>query len=523
MPQHKKKEGRDLSIELEDPSAPLYPGSVVRKHPIGEYVNINVRLLGRAKGKLYHPGIKDGRAGTVRTGSPFWNRPDFTVNFRNTFADVNVRGRPRRWKFEIMIPKVTQRLTDPGEEQNEGFAVVGHALPPSNAWKASHLSKSLEVYVEYWLEAVMRPTQPPRYSEEATLPLRVLEMPSLMPISNFELRGLRFPVSVTGPKDCCWGKMEEMHCLLSVDCPSILQFGAAVPFGIKLMLVGSSAIKHFNNVLPMPKVCVTSAYFKILTETQIPDPLIQKGSLFTWAARLDEEIEGRDTRSCDAREAMIGPVGSSEKSLDLGRVMGLRLDVDGSLNGAWFRTASRRTRPVQTVTPQFTTYTMRTKKALFWDITLSIGGRKAWICSPERATLLPAAAEKTTSVAPAPAPTATFTTTISSLANGELVVHRSTPRAELGNKTETADSRRYDYMYRVKGNRPPLYDAIPRAEQAVVRPLGDEGKAEDSDDGYDVDDTPVSSVRSLSMDRSTAYVASEILRRYTSNHMYVAD
>lgn len=523
MPQHKKKGGRALSIELEDASAPLYPGSVVRgfivrKHPIGEYVNINVRLLGRAKGKPYYPGIKDGGAGTVRTGSPFWNRPDFTVNFRNTFADVNVGGRPRRWKFEITIPKVTRRSTDPGEEQNEGFAAVGHTLPPSNAWKASHFNKSLEFYVEYWLEAVMRPTQPPRYLEEATLPLRVLEMPSPMHVSNFDLCGLRFPASVTGPKDCCWGKTEEMHCMLSVDCPSILQFGAAVPFGIKVMLVGSSAVKHFDNVLPMPRVYVTSAYFKILTETQILDHLIQKGSLFTWAARLDEDIEGRNTRSCDAREAIIGPVGPREMSLDWGRVMGLRLDVDGSLNGAWHKTGSRRTRPVQTVTPEFTTYTMRTKKALFWDIRLSIGGRKARICSSERVTLLPAAAEKTPSVAPAP--TATLTNRISSPANEEPVVRQSTLRAKLGQNTETSDSRRYNDGL---GYMPPIYEAIPRAEQAVVQPLGDEGKADDSDDWYDVDDTPANSVRSLSMDRSTAYVASEILRRYTSNHMYVAD
>lgn len=483
MPQHKKRGGRGLSIELDDPSAPLYPGSVVRgrvvrKSFIYDYVNIHVRLLGRAKAKFHHPGIK-GSSYITRTRSPFWNTGDVSVSFSSVRADVPLGGRPKSWKFELKLPLVAQILTRPEPGRQTGFARAGHPLPASMEWEDIRFGEDIEAFIEYWLEAVME-SERTCFRTDATLPLRVLPTPSPVAISNFKMHGHRFSGSVEGARDCFREKTDTMHYELSVDCPSVLQFGAAVPFRVKLMLTDSLAtVKHKFGVPPNPEVCVVGAHFKILTETHISDPSIQQGELFTWSARPDESGRVR-TRPRVASDGIAVPVGFKEQPVDLGKAMGLRLNADGSFEGAWFSSLLAASRPssAQTVSPELTTYYMKTRKSLSWDIRLLIGGKPARFRSSLPFRLVPPAAKGTVPAAPAAA-----------VANGI---------PSPADDNEMRDS-------------PPRYEAVPKAENVVVRPRGDEGS----------DHAP--GLRNLSIQPSNLHVADEILRRFTSNHMYVAD
>ncbi|KAF6820918.1 hypothetical protein CMUS01_11469 [Colletotrichum musicola] len=327
MPQHKKRAGRGLSIELDDPSAPLYPGSVirgrvVRKSLICENVNIHVRLLGRAKAKFDHPGMK-GYSCNTRTRSPFWNCGDMSVSLGSDLAFIQLGDRPLSWEFELKLPLVTQSLTGP----EPGLADPGHPLPASIEWEDIRISKDIEATY---------------FRTDETLPLRVLPTPSPVAISNFKMRDHRFSGSVEGPKDCLREKTDTVHYELSVDCPSVLQFGAAVPFGVRLVLTDSLAtVKHKFGKVPLnPEAYVVGAHFKILTEVHISDPTIQQGELFTWSARPDES-EWVRTRPRVASDGIAVPVEFKqqlvlkEQPVDLGKAMGLRLNDDGSFEGAW--------------------------------------------------------------------------------------------------------------------------------------------------------------------------------------------
>ncbi|KAF6818845.1 hypothetical protein CPLU01_13195 [Colletotrichum plurivorum] len=452
MPQHKKRAGRGLSIELDDPSAPLYPGSVVRgrvvrKSLICENINIHVRLLGRAKAKFDHPGIK-GYSCNTRTRSPFWNRGDVSVSLGSDLAFIQLGNRPLSWEFELKLPLVTQSLTGPEPGRQTGFADPGHPLPASIEWEDIRISKDIEAFVEYWLEAVMESDRT-YFRTDATLPLRVLPTPSPVAISNFKMRDHRFSGS----------------------------FGAAVPFGVlRLVLTDSLAtVKHkFGKVPPNPEVYVVGAHFKILTEVHISDPTIQQGELFTWSSRPDES-EWVRTRPRVASDGIAVPLEFKqqlvlkEQPVDLGKAMGLRLNDDGSFEGVWFSSLRAASRPssLQTVSPEITTYCMKTRKSLSWDIRLLIGGKPARFRSSLPFKLVPPAARGTV-----PAAAAAVANSIPSPAND----------------SEMVDS-------------PPIYEAVPKTERVVTRL------------------PQVTSLDYQLIQPSNLHVADEILRRYTSNHI----
>lgn len=512
MPQHRKQGGRALWIELDNPAAPLYPGSVVRgrvvrKKSIYETIDIHVRLLGRAK-------ANDNNGSRMR--SPFWKPDDVSAALRNNFARIPVLGGPRSWEFELTLPMTSQSLINPemGQQEPEGFVGPRHPLPPSHVWGNAHFIEFIFGFVEYWIEAEMESTtRGCRW--KATLPLHVRATPPPAAISDFGMRSLSFPRVVKYPKDCFLENTYELRYNILVDCPSVLQFGAAIPFEIKLMLTGSSPVRDLTNV--EPRVFITGAKFKFLTETQILDPSIQQGRLVTYKARPDKWISDRTARTHGVRDAIAVPVGQEKNPVNLGQVIGLWLDANRRLRGARFRVTADYSTLVQYVPPDFTACSVKTRKMLSYEVQFSISGRPVRISSSQAVTLVPPASRVTVPVVEEPV--VGFADRIPTPVN-EGPIGRSTPTPLV--EPDEAPSK-YDG---VEGSVPSFGTAGSSAGNDVVGSLGDERRDGVNVVGHDAqEEVPATSMRNLSIDRSNTrvHVSDDILNRFTSNHMFVAD
>lgn len=371
MPQHKKHASSALFIKLDDPSAPLYPGSFVRgrvyrKWPTNDNVTLSVRLMGRAKAKFTTDGqVEPGETKKVRLRHPFWG-PDAIskVLHEGLLATSSTDEHWSSWAFELKIPPLTNTSANTEGAQQLGFATEKHSLPASYACITRRDGKAFEAFVEYWLEAALQTRPPYGYWCRATLPLEVLAAPSPETISDFMLDNQMFgSVSWKGWSDPLGGYQ------LSIEFPRVLQAGADIPFRIRLVPSGNESSLDTGFKPQPPKVFIIDAEFTITTDTYILYPDLR------FRNRLTTYREPRPmkkmTQIKDPEVALAVPNRSEDEPVDLGKLMGLRLDATGRLLGA----SLARVKAAQTVAPEIVTYCMRTENTLVWEIHFWIDGK----------------------------------------------------------------------------------------------------------------------------------------------------
>ncbi|KAI8179645.1 hypothetical protein K4K51_003419 [Colletotrichum sp. SAR 10_75] len=265
------REGPDLSIHLLDPTAPLYPGSVIRGHVtrkthiVAASATVRICLIGDSAARLQ---VQQGRSVVILgAGFEFWGR--------NAVSQVVHRGpvhiapdsdsASQTWPFTLVIPKHTD-----GKALNSGLRKIereasylrapedpnGKQPLPEQPLPATWGMNVCDGYgfVEYYLEAEILVEGKKMEPIEATLPVRVLSRPAPALIADFELQGMTTEGCVTSHRlalgmehaELTFNQKRQMflgskrvpawHFNLRVECASVIQLGnpASIPFRLKV-------------------------------------------------------------------------------------------------------------------------------------------------------------------------------------------------------------------------------------------------------------------------------------------------
>ncbi|KAG7080992.1 integral membrane protein [Colletotrichum scovillei] len=419
------KGGPGLSIQLLDPSTPLYPGSVIRghvtrkSHIVAASATIRIYLIGGSAASLH---VQRGRSVVILdAGFEFWDRNAVSQVVHQ--GPLHIAPEPntasQTWAFTLTVP-----LHTAGKALNDGLRrvqreasylrapgdVTGKQALPEQPLPASYAMTTCEGrgFVEYFLEAAIllegRKMQP----IEATLPVRVLSRPAPAVNTDFEMRGTMTEGSVTSHRltpgmehaELTWNQKRQMflgskrvpawHFKLRVECPSVIQLGnpAAIPFRLNIIPDVAKSSKILRDVLQ--KVYLTNAVIKLLTIAGVSCPgtgEAHEGTCTeTMTLHLDQAIAVKTG-------SLLVPSAAGERALELGAPL-----------DACSRRAQREEKHHYPLGPDYTTYCFSFTHTLKWEFRLVIAG-EPWECSgSQKVVVLPAvervAAADTQSLSP---------------------------------------------------------------------------------------------------------------------------
>ncbi|KAF0321123.1 hypothetical protein GQ607_011730 [Colletotrichum asianum] len=404
------REGPDLSIHLLEPSAPLYPGSVIRghvtrkSHIVAASATVRICLIGDSAARLQ---VQQGRSVVILgAGFEFWSR--------NAVSQVIHRGpvhiapdsdtASQTWPFTLVIPKHTDgKALNSGLRKIEREASYLRAPGDPNA-KQPLPEQPLPAtwgmnvcdgygFVEYYLEAEILLEGKKVEPIEATLPVRVVSRPAPALITDFELQGTTTAGCVTSHRlapgmehaELTFNQKRQMflgskrvpvwYFNLRVECASVIQLGnpASIPFRLKVTPDRAKSSEILQDV--PQKVYLTNAVISLISTGRVSCP----GS--------GEVHEGTSTTTLPLGRTIASETGSplipsaaGESALDLGALL------DASADPALHE--QRRHYPLK---PDYTTYCFSLSHTLKWEFHLVIAG-ESWECSgSQRVVVLPAA------------------------------------------------------------------------------------------------------------------------------------
>ncbi|KAH0421846.1 hypothetical protein CcaCcLH18_13196 [Colletotrichum camelliae] len=396
------REGPDLSIQLLDPSAPLYPGSVIRGHVIRKShivaasATVRICFIGDSAARLQ---VQQGRhIVLLGAGLEFWSR--------NAVSQVVHRGplhiapdsnsASQTWPFTLVVPQHTDgKALNLGLKRIEREASYLHAPGDPTGKQAlpeQPLPRSwgLNVcdgygFVEYYLEAEILVEGKKMEPIEATMLVPVLSRPSPALITDFELQGTTTEGCVTSHRlppgmehaELTFNQKRQMflgskrvpawHFNLRVECASVIQLGnpASIPFRLK---VTPNRAKSSEILRDVPqKVFLMNAVIDLISTESVLCP----GS--------GEVHEGTSTTTSPLGRTIASETGSpvipsaaGENALDLGALLDMSAD------------------PVA-LTPDYTTYCLSVSHTLKWELHLVVAG-ESWECKgSQKVVVLPAA------------------------------------------------------------------------------------------------------------------------------------
>ncbi|KAF9878416.1 hypothetical protein CkaCkLH20_03908 [Colletotrichum karsti] len=412
MPTTCRKGGPDLSLQLVDPSTPLYPGSVVlghavrKSHIVAANATVRVRLQGRAKAKLVVDRGNNSKS-YYRSRFNFWSQGAIADVVHN--GPVHVAQGPgaeaQSWPFALALPThtdagaVNAALTEkereacflraPGDVRGS-LGVPEQPLPGSFFFEHSGFGKSWHGFVEYWLEAELV-VEGKRKMVEATLPVRVWSVPSPSPpIADFGLVGRTMAGCVStqrlmpgmeeaklsfkqkSQKFFGSSKVPTFHYSLRVEYPTRIQLGnpSTIPFRLKLT---PDREKSSDVIEDVPqRVIIKSATLEVHSTTAVICP----GSFDPHeASKSRKACIGKTNKFINEIDGIVIPSSSKEEPLDLGAVMDLRLNATGSVPDASRFGAGA----YLTLAPTYTTYCVQLHHMMKWEIQVLIAG-ESWEC-----------------------------------------------------------------------------------------------------------------------------------------------
>ncbi|TDZ30612.1 hypothetical protein C8035_v002065 [Colletotrichum spinosum] len=404
MPPTARSVNNDLSIDLVNPSTPLFPGSVILGHVVRRTTIdapssvIRVRLQGRAKAKL----VADNGNGntTYRSRFNFWNESDVaeTVHEGNlSIASGQDLSRP----FSLTIPTDTSaKAVNAGRSEKEKQAsfikspgtgskeIPEQPLPGTYRVDHSSFSKKWHGYVEFWIEAelAVRSGRGKTKVTKAKLPIRI-NGARTRPITDFGLASRKMPGCVssdllvpgTDRADLSFkqkmrkvfgsSKVPGFHYKLEVTYPTVVQLGnpASVPFLLRLL----PDWEKTSDVLSGVRQLVTVAKAEVQVETT--SSVICPGTFDSHEGSKSSKVllgsqvasvkraKGETVLSCDP----------AAKAVDIGAELGMRMEISSS------------------IVPTQVTYCLKTEHMMSWEIGVLIGG-ETWACSGrQRLVVLP--------------------------------------------------------------------------------------------------------------------------------------
>ncbi|CAI0645304.1 unnamed protein product [Colletotrichum noveboracense] len=416
MPPTSRANNDKLSIELLDPSVPSFPGSVigghiVRKAPLdAPSATVRARLLGRAKAKLVSDN--GNSKSTYSSRFPFWDESDISDIVHEGAIDTGAEE-SLSWPFSLKIPTdVSEKAVNRGLKDKEkrdyfikaplktdGAAEIpGQPLPGTFHYSNSGFSKKWHGYVEFWIEAtitVKSTKERVGKTFQATLPIRVnSKPPPWPPISDFELTTRKCPGCVSSHrlvpgmeqaelsfkqktrKFFGSSKVPSLNYAVEMKCPAVIQLGnpATIPFTLSAIPNWEKTSEVIANV---PQVMtIKSVTVEIETTTSIicPGTLDTHSADKSWKMLLAKTSQ--DVEPVDGSLALT--CGSNEKPLDLGAVLGVKLDVLGRVIDA--HTGKFAGPAGVKIEPSYLTYCMKVEHMLLWEIKFVVG-EESWGCS----------------------------------------------------------------------------------------------------------------------------------------------
>ncbi|KAL3291166.1 integral membrane protein [Colletotrichum asianum] len=365
------REGPDLSIHLLEPSAPLYPGSVIRghvtrkSHIVAASATVRICLIGDSAARRQ---VQQGRSVVILgAGFEFWSR--------NAVSQVIHRG-----PVHIAPDSDTASQTWP------------FTLQPLPATWGMNVCDGYG-FVEYYLEAEILVEGKKMDPIEASLPVRVLSRPAPALVTDFELQGTTTAGCVTSHRlapgmehaELTFNQKRQMflgskrvpawHFNLRVECASVIQLGnpASIPFRLKIAPDRAKSSEVLRDV--PQKVYLTNAVISLVSTGRVSCP--SSGEVHEGTSTMTLPL-GR-TIANETGSPMI-PSAAGESALDLGALL------DASADPALHE--QRRHYPLK---PDYTTYCFSLSHTLKWEFHLVIAG-ESWECSgSQKVVVLPAA------------------------------------------------------------------------------------------------------------------------------------
>ncbi|KAF4901311.1 RNA-directed DNA polymerase from mobile element jockey, partial [Colletotrichum viniferum] len=243
------RQGPDLSIHLLDPSAPLYPGSIIRghvtrkSHIVAASATVRICLIGDSAARLQ---VQQGRSVVILgAGFEFWSSTAVSQVIHRGPVHIapDSDTASQTWPFTLVKPKHTDgKALNPGRRKIEREASYlrapgdpnGKQPLPEQPLPATCGMNVCDGYgfVEYYREAEILVEGKKVEPIEATLPVRVLSRPAPALVTDFELQG----TTTAGQMFLGSKRVPAWHFNLRVECASVIQLGnpASIPFRLKV-------------------------------------------------------------------------------------------------------------------------------------------------------------------------------------------------------------------------------------------------------------------------------------------------
>ncbi|KAJ0155046.1 hypothetical protein CTA2_12945 [Colletotrichum tanaceti] len=444
MPQSETKQSPDLSIRLLSPQTPLFGGSLVRGHVVRDAhivaasATVRVRLLGRAKAKLVVDRGNNSKS-YYRSRFAFWPASAVAAVVHRGPVHVEPGGRVA-WSFALPLPVHTDAASvnacggsgssssakeacflrpggirsgpGAGASGTGGLGIPEQPLPGSTFLDGRGFSKKWHGFVEYWIEAELTVDGKSSVTK-AVLPVQVLSPPTPgPPVTDFGLRARDARGCVSSQrllpgmeeaelsfkqktqKFFHSSKVPTFHFAVDVRCPTVIQMGsrATVPFLLHVTPDRDRTAEVVRDA--PPAVTIKSLELELRSTSAVICPGTFEPHEASKTRKMNvARVNGPYYQAAAAAAAggghIVLPSGPKEEPLDLGAVLGLRVDALGRvLHGAslW--------RPSiwVTVLPTFVTYCVKMEHELHWDLRLSVAG-ETWACEGSQKVLILAPGE----------------------------------------------------------------------------------------------------------------------------------
>ncbi|TQN67449.1 hypothetical protein CSHISOI_07990 [Colletotrichum shisoi] len=436
MLQSETKQSPDLSIRLLSPQTPLFSGTVIHSHVVRDShivaasAAVRVRLLGRAKAKLVVDRGNNSKS-YYRSRFAFWPESAVAAAFHRGPVHVEPGGRAA-WSFALPLPIHTDAASvnayggsssakeacflrpggirpgpgaGAGASGTEGLGIPEQPLPGSMYLDGRGFSKKWHGFVEYWIEAELA-VDGKGSVVKAALPVQVLSPPTPgPPVRDFGLNARDLTGCVSSQrllpgmeqaelsfkqktqKLFNSSKVPTFHFAVNARYPTVIQMGneATVPFLLHLTPNRNGTAEVIQDTPQTVTVKSLELELRSTSAVICPgtfDPHEASKTREMNVARVDRQYPA-------AGGGIVLPSGPKEEPLDLGAVVGLRVDALGRvLHGASLWRPSLGL----TVLPTFVTYCVKMEHMLHWEVRLSVAG-ETWTCEGSQKVLILAPGE----------------------------------------------------------------------------------------------------------------------------------
>ncbi|KAJ5578012.1 uncharacterized protein N7459_006976 [Penicillium hispanicum] len=391
----------ELAIVLEKSGATSFTGGetirgyVLRKsHFVDPDASVAVRLYGRAKVRIF---VSRGMSHTTyRSRFNFFEDGDNAFKYQIHQGPIHIPpdgSQDGKWPFAITLPEHPRLASLRRENHNERTYLplsnaASHGLPPTFDEKVHTPGLSVQLYVEYHLEATLLTSG--KKSHRAVRPFGVRPTTSRSVVAAGETKRHSGPrrrifsqrlvarpesdakLSVGQRLKKILGS-SELPCYtfsLQFDVATTLQVGNPQPIPLRVQVTPewNDTSEVLQTGTP-PMILVKSFTLVLVSTTHYTSKALRSGgersgtsslTLAKYNREIPKKLQRVDTAGLDAPpsiDQLIVPQESAEQPLDLGIALGVRTS-----------------QPPIRIFPNFTTYNIKHEHHLKWELVLIVAG-----------------------------------------------------------------------------------------------------------------------------------------------------